>query len=209
MTEAERKQILSMISDGKITAEEGFTLISSLNEDPEEETQTEANEVLIGEVEPAPYPTSGAPTIDANTRAKMERSKGWWDLAAGFGLIILVASAYGMYAIQTTNGLNFWFFSLLFPMLLGVLLLILGLPNKDSKWVFVQVESPNGSKMIVFSFPLSLVRDILDFVMKFIPGLRDGAFQDFFDAIESPEAQRSPIFINVDDDGDKIKIFIG
>lgn len=215
MTEAERKQILAMISEGKITAEEGYDLISSLNEEPDDAFEADESasaedpdEALIGVVEPEAY-GGDHPEFDENTRAKMERSKTWWDLAAGVGLVIVIVSAYGMYAVQTSYGLNFWFFTLFIPLLLGVLLLIIGLPNKQDKWVFVQVVSPDAGKMIVFSFPLSIVRDLLGFGLRFVPVEAGSATQEFFDAITSNQGNASPIFVNVDDEGSKVQIFIG
>lgn len=219
MTSEERKQILSMINDGKITAEEGYQLIASLNDEVDDdaleitdESATEAvddqddPEVLIGEVVEESVNTAEA--FDDETRARLERSKGWWDVVAGVGVLIVIFSAYGMYAIQDDYGTNFWFFTMLLPLFLGVLLLMIAFPSKGGKWLFVEVTSGNDAKLLVFSFPLSILREILNFAEKFIPPAKGGVFGALMDAIESPEAERSPVLINLDDGDDHVKIFV-
>lgn len=215
MTSEERKHILSMINDGKITAEEGYELIASLDADPEadeleqetfDNNEADQTEVLIGEV--INDNPSAENDIDDATRARMERSKGWWDVVAGIGVLIVIFSAYGMFSIQEAYGTNFWFFTMLIPLFLGVLLLMFAFPSKNGKWLFVEVNSGGKDKLFVFCFPLSILRDILNFTEKFLPPAKGGVFGALMDAIESPDQQGSPVLINVNDGDDQVKIFV-
>ena len=42
------------------------------------------------------------------------------------GVVVTVLSSWGMYSVQQSSGLNFWFFCLTLPLLFGVLLIALG-----------------------------------------------------------------------------------
>lgn len=215
MTNDERKMILSMINEGKITAEEGYELIASLSDDEEQEevitigsenVRTNGQETpLTGEVIESPE----GQNLNGTTLARMERSKRWWDLAAGFGILLVILCALGMYQIQQSFGINAWFFLTLIPLLLGVLIIVISFPATNSKWLFIEVESNQPDKTLMMSLPLSSLTGIINFFAKFsLPG-QQGFFQAFWDAISDHSVDGSPILINVNDaSGDRVKIFI-
>jgi len=216
MTNDERKMILSMINEGKITAEEGLELISSLAEDEEiEEVVT-----IDAETNPSAAPEAAlngevivppaASKLEGANRGRMERSKRWWDLAAGFGILLIVGSAMGMYQIQQAYGLNFWFFLVILPLLLGAFILIIAFPTSDSKWLFIEVESSQPGKSVLVSLPLSSLEGVFRLAEKFTPPGQPGFFQPFWDAMSNHSAEDSPILINVDGgSGNRVKIFVG
>ncbi|HWS23273.1 MAG TPA: hypothetical protein VN226_02425 [Anaerolineales bacterium] len=216
MTNDERKIILSMVNDGKITAEEGLELISSLAEDEDFEEVITIGEEFAPSISAETASAAevivplAAKTMDGANRGRMERSKRWWDLAAGFGILLIVGSAVGMYQIQLAYGLNFWFFMVILPLLLGVFILIIAFPSRDSKWLFIEVESSQPGKSVLVSIPLSSLVGVFNFAEKFTPPGQQGIFQTFWDAMNSHNAEGAPILINMDGgSGDRVKIFVG
>ena len=55
--------------------------------------------------------------------------------------------------------MNFWFFFLMIPLLIGVLFIALGASGQTSRWLYVNVDRRNahdGSRNITLRFPLPL-----------------------------------------------------
>ena len=55
--------------------------------------------------------------------------------------------------------MNFWFYCLLFPLFLGVLLIVIGAGGQSSRWLYVNVDrryAHDGPKNITLGFPLPL-----------------------------------------------------
>ncbi len=63
-----------------------------------------------------------------------------------------------MYAVMRGPGMNFWFYFLLLPLLLGVLLTALAVGSRQARWIFVDVHQKPGERpeRIFLGFPLPL-----------------------------------------------------
>ena len=152
MSSEERKKILQMVQDGKISAEQASSLMRALDLDAGS-AQSEGD--VIQTESSSAFEASDAPEFEqVKTRARRFAMIPLW-----IGVFIAVLSAWGIYAIQQNSGLNFGFFCLLLPLFLGVLLIVLGAGGQSSKWLYVDVDRRNaddGPRNITLGFPLPL-----------------------------------------------------
>jgi hypothetical protein len=132
------------------------------------------------------------------------------------GIIVTVLSSWGMYSVQQSAGLNFWFFCLTLPLLFGVLLIMLGAGGKASRWLYVNVDRSYQNEWprnitIVLPIPLGLVGWFLKNFGSHIEGLKKTTVDEVIMAISMAKSITEPLIINVDDDdsGDRVQVFIG
>ncbi|MGA2490639.1 MAG: hypothetical protein ABSF99_10730, partial [Anaerolineales bacterium] len=159
MTGQERNQVLKMIADGKITAEQGLQLMEALDQESPEEIQTPAPEVPTGEAAVNETPAK-KPGQEVDPRVEQVKStvQRLWQIPLWIGITISVLSAWGMYAVMHNVGMNFWFYFLLLPLLLGVAVIAAGVGSRQAHWIFVDMHPKPGqhSECILLGFPLPL-----------------------------------------------------
>ncbi len=124
MSSEERRKILQMVADGKISAEEAAILMRAL-EDPIED------EVDVFKAEPdAGGERSDAPEFDHARRHAARFSKAFlW-----IGVLFTVLSAWVMFGIQQNAGINFWFYCMSIPLFIGVLFTMRGAGSRTLRW---------------------------------------------------------------------------
>src|SRR5512138_3295050 len=104
MSSEERKKILQMVQDGRISAEEAASLMRALAEDADE-----ADVEVIQTGAAVGGESSDAPEFeDIKRRARRFAMIPLW-----IGVFLTVLSAWGIYSIQQSAGMNFWFFCLI------------------------------------------------------------------------------------------------
>lgn len=203
MTDSERQQVLKMVEEGKITAQEGLTLIQALAEDEE------AVEVVdIIEAEPASGETRSDPDFDP----KIQRFRRLWMIPLYSGILLSVASAWGMYSALQSSGIGFWFYSAFLFFLLGVAITALGFDSRTSRWIYVNVHQKPGEKPehIVITFPFSAIGWLVNLAGNHIPAAEKGAVDDIIRAIFRSTQSSEPFFVDVhDDDGQHVQVYIG
>jgi hypothetical protein len=206
MSAEERKKILQMVADGKISADEAATLMRTLDESAEDEIEViEAESGFSSE-------QSGAPEFeDVRRRAMRFASIPLW-----VGIILTVLSAWGMYSAQQNNGLSFWFFCLTLPLLFGILLITLGAGGKSSRWLYLNVDRSyqhEWPRFITLALPLPLgwVSWFLKNFGTHIEGLKRTTVDEVIMAISMAKSMTEPLIINVDDTdgGERVQVFIG
>jgi uncharacterized integral membrane protein len=206
MSAEERRKILQMVADGKISAEEAATLMRSLEES--------AEEIQVIETE------SGSGGREAKVDAAefdrvRERAKYFALIPLWVGIILTVLSAWWMFSIQRTAGLNFWFFCLSMPFLLGILLIALGAGSGPARWLYVNVDRSQRADWpknitIALPLPLGLVWWFLKNFGSHIEGLKQTTVDEVIMAISAAKTLTEPLIINVDDDGgERVQVFIG
>lgn len=213
MSSEERRKILQMVADGKISAEEAATLMRALDGDAEAESAHGEEEVF----EAAPSiggERSEAPEIDAVRRRAHRFSTAFlW-----IGVIFTVLSAWAMFGIQQNAGLNFWFYCMGMPLFLGILLIALGASSRTSRWLYVDVDrtrskDKDGPRHISLAFPLplGLVAWFLRTFGSRIEGLKRTNLDDVVQVISMTKDMEAPLIVHVDDadDGEKVQVFIG
>lgn len=204
MTESERQQVLKMVADGKISAEEGLKLIRALGEDEPE--QAEIVETVSG----------GAAGTDAPDGAdfdrKIKRFRKLWMIPLWTGVLVTVIAAYWMYLALHSSGLGFWFYCSWLPLLLGIAAIALGFDSRTSRWIYVDVHQKPGEhpQRILLSFPLSPISWLVSLFGSHIPAEHKGAVDDVMRAIFRSSQSQEPLFVEVhEDDGEHVQVYIG
>ena len=207
MSSEERKKILQMVADGKISAEEAATLMRALDDSAEEQIQV---------IEAAPSfgsEKTDAPEFDqVRRRANRFSSAFLW-----IGIIFTVLSAWAMFGIQQNAGVNFWFLCLGMPLFLGILFIVMGAGSKTSRWLYVNVDrrqSHDGPKNITLGFPLPLGLTSW-FLRNFghtIQGMQNTNVDDIIQILDATGTSDEPLIVNVhndDGDGEHVQVYIG
>jgi hypothetical protein len=208
MTDSERAQILKMIDEGKITAEEGLKLMQALAQDDEAEAQTPQLEAESGgEAEWQPAPPD--PVVERLKR----RVRSFYVVPLFGGTFLTILIAWLMYRSLENGSSGLVFYCLLFPaLLLGVLLLTLGASSQKSSWVYVDVQQKPGSRpgRIMFGFPLEWARWLVNTFKGQMPH-HEREKADMVLQVMNETTRSEPIVVHVDDgeDGDKVDVYIG
>jgi hypothetical protein len=214
MSSEERRKILEMVAEGKISAEEGAKLMSALAEavDEHEEESAEAEVEVIQRPAGSSYERTAAPEFDAiKARARRFALIPLW-----VGVFVTVLSAWIIYSIQQNAGVNFWFYCMTLPLLFGVLLIALGAGGRTSRWIYVDVDRRNaksgdGPKHITLGFPIPLgfVAWFFDNFGQGISGMSRGRAQGIVEMMKATRDSDEPLMINVDDDDAHVQVYIG
>ena len=210
MSSEERKKILQMVEEGKISAEEAANLMRALDADSVEAEvdvfQSESSSGFEGGA------TSAPEFEEVKARARHFAMIPLWS-----GVVIAVLSAWGIYSIQQSAGVNFWFFCLIFPLLLGVLLIALGAGGQGSKWLYVNVDRRQAQDWprnitLGFPLPLGLTSWVLRNFGHNIQGMKDMNVDDIIQVLDATGTSDAPLIVNVhndDGDGEHVQVYIG
>lgn len=207
MSSEERRKILQMVEEGKISAEEAAQLMRALDDDSDEVEIFEA-----GSSSGFERGGTSAPEFESvKARARRFAMIPLW-----VGVFIAVLSAWGIFVIQQNAGINFWFFCLLFPLMLGVLLIALGSGGSSSKWLYVNVDrrqAEDWPKNITLGFPLPLGLTAW-FLRNFwhnIHGMKNTNVDKIIEVLDATGKSGEPFIVNVDDDedGEHVQVYIG
>jgi hypothetical protein len=209
MSSEERKKILQMVEEGKISAEEAAKLMRALDDD-----SVEAGMEVLDAGSGSGF--EGGETSAPEFEEVKARALRFAMIPLWAGVIIAVLSAWGIFAVQQNAGLNFWFFCLLFPLMLGVLLIALGAGGQSSKWLYVNVDrrrAHEGPKNITLGFPLPLGLTAW-FLRNFghtIHGMRNTNVDEIIQVLDATGKSDGPFIVNVndDEDGEHVQVYIG
>lgn len=211
MSAEERKKILQMVQDGKISAEQAASLMRTLEADDAMSTAEAGMEVI----------EAGASSVGERTDAPefeqvKARARRFAMIPLWVGVFLTIFSAWGMYSIQQNSGVNFWFFVLLFPLLLGVLLIALGAGAQNSKWLYVNVDRRNAEDWprnitLGFPLPLGLTAWFLRTFGHNIHGMRHTNVDEIIQILDATGKSGAPLIINANDneDGEHVQVYIG
>ncbi len=205
MSSEERKKILQMVADGKISADEAATLMRTLDDSAEEEIE------VIGEASGMGGERSDAPEFD-QVRRRANRFSGAFLWA---GVILTVLSAWTMFGIQQNAGTNFWFYCMAMPLFLGILFTTMGAGSKTSRWMYVNVDRSHQEEWprnitIALPLPLGLAGWFLENFGRRIEGLKNMSVDEIIQAIAMAKNITEPLIVHVDDDdGERVQVFIG
>lgn len=209
MSSEERQKILQMVEEGKISAEEAANLMRALDEDSAEE-QMDVYQAESG----SGFEGSGSSAYEfeeVKARARRFAAIPLW-----IGVAVAVLSAWGIFTIQQNAGVNFWFFCLMFPLFLGVLLIALSASGPGSKWLYVNVDrryAEDWPKNITFGFPIPMGLTTW-FMRNFghnINGMSKTQVDGIVEVLDATNKSSEPFIVNVedDDDGDRVQVYIG
>jgi hypothetical protein len=208
MTDSERAQILKMIDDGKITAEEGLKLMQALAQDEEAEAEIPQLETESGgEAEWHPAPPD--PVVERLKR----RVRSFYVIPLFGGTLLTIFAAWLMYQSINNGSMGVAFYCLLFPIfLVGILLLTLGASSQKSSWMYVDIQQKPGEKpgRIMLGFPLDLARWLMNTFKGNIPH-HEREKADMVLQVMNETTSKEPIVVQVDEgeDGNKVNVYIG
>jgi len=211
MSAEERKRILQMVEEGKISADEAAQLMRALEADANED-QAEAEIEVVETGAGSSHERSEAPEFGAvKARARRFALIPLW-----VGVFLTISSAWIIYSIQQTAGVNFLFYCMVFPLMLGVLLIAVGAGGSSTRWLYVNVdrrEAREGPKNITLGFPLPL-RLTAWFLRNFghnMRGMKKTNVDDIIEVLDATGKSDEPLIINVDNDegGERVQVYIG
>ena len=218
MTDQERNQVLKMIADGKITPEQGLSLMQALDQENPEEIPAPAPLIPASEIAVTETPAE-KPSLEVDPRIEEVKStvRRLWQIPLWVGIAISVLSAWGMYAVMHGVGMNFWFYFLLLPLLLGVLMTALAIGSRQARWIFIDVHQKPGEHpdriFLGFPIPLKFTAWFLRTFGPLIPGLHNNNvnLDEMSQVIETGFAGKEPFIVNVDEGeaGERVKVYIG
>ena len=209
MSSEERKKILQMVEEGKISAEEAAALMRALDTDNE---TVEAEIEVIESRADSGYERAAAPEFDAiKARARRFSLIPLWT-----GVFVTVFSAWIIYSIQQNAGVNFWFYCMTLPLMLGVLLIALGAGGRSSRWIYVDVDRRDakpgdGPRHITLGFPIpfGFVAWFFETFGHNINGLSKGKVEGIVQMMHATRESGEPLMVNVDDDDAHVQVYIG
>jgi len=144
MTDQERNQVLKMIDEGKITPEQGLQLMQALEQYGPDGEPTPTPVIAPVAEESQNSSSTQAPEHDPHIERHKATARRLWQIPLWAGIFITVLSALGMYAIMHGPGMNFWFYFMLLPLLLGVALTGLAASSQDRLNHFVRRVGAHG-----------------------------------------------------------------
>ncbi len=224
MTDQEREQVLKMIENGTISPEDGLKLMRTLAQSPaEDEATTGPTETEAGSAPRAAAEINGndAQTEESRfeTDPRIARVKSavrrLWQIPLWIGVLITVLSAWGMYSLVQAAKLNFWFYFLSAPLLLGVLVIVAAIGSRNARWIFVDVHQKPGEKpariFLGFPLPLKLAAWFLRTFGHYIPDLKKTNVDEVIQMVEAGFTGREPMVVNVDEgeEGERVQVYIG
>jgi len=206
MSSDEQKQILKMVEDGVISAEEAMKLIKALDEIPVEDEI----EVIEKDSGAGAARSAGLEFEEVKARARKFAMIPLW-----IGVAFTVLGAYWMYALVQNANYGFWFFCAWFPLLLGILAVTLSMGGMNSRWLYLNVDQRKGEWpqhiTLGFPIPLGIIGWILRNFGNFIPGMGRTSVDEILMALSMAENLDEPLIVNVDEgeQGEQVQVYIG
>jgi SHOCT-like domain len=219
MSSDEQKQILKMVEDGKITADEAMKLIRALNEaSAEDEIEVIETEAPFGDDTGSGSEFEAANDLGADATPEFEevkaRARRYAMVPLGVGVVFTVLASYWLFVLVQSSNYGFWFACAWFPLLLGILLVALSAGGMNARWLYVNVEQEPGEwpQHITLGIPVPL--GLLGWLLRnFGHYARDMDRQhvdDILTLLKAADAH-GPLIVNVDegDHGERVQVYIG
>ncbi|MGQ0600674.1 MAG: SHOCT-like domain-containing protein [Anaerolineales bacterium] len=213
MDEQPRLQILKMIEDGKLNAEDGIRLLNALSG---------SAAVAAAEAKLAPAPEAIAPKSAPTAAAQSPPPdfaywRSWWRLPFALGTaftVIIAALAFWAWR-AADNQLTVWFGLLMCPLAFGVLVMALALASRTAKWLHLRVNTGRDEfpRRIALSLPMPIgpLRWVVNLIAQFNPELQKRGVTEMITALGSDLSSDNPLYVEVDEGegGEKVQVYIG
>ncbi len=208
----ERHQILQMLQEGTITADQAMELLQAMDEEGSGE-----DTAVTSFADTYTEPLSGD-ILTPNDPPNLDRYRQFWKIPFLIGLAFLVLFGFwlrGIY-LSSEGAITFGFICVWSLFMLAFLATLLALFSRRAAWLHVRVQEKGGHR-IAISLPLPLglvgwgIKMAYGFVDEKTRGQLDMA-SAFLSAAkeELKQPDGRPMTIDVDDDdGDKVQVYIG
>ena len=196
--ESERREVLRLVQEGKVTAAEGALLLDAMGEH-EETAESEPIQVVLDPLEPvASFPE----TVSG------ERPP-YWAYVAVFGLGWTMVGAS-----LTLKANGTWWLVLVIPLLLlGLAVLTFGVAARGATWLSVRISDAMGRRKLAFDFPvpLALAAWGVGIARPFVPQLRKTAVDELILSLREGHSKGEVLLVDVvdDDDGEHVQVRFG
>jgi hypothetical protein len=210
MTVEERNQVLKMIENGKLTADEGLKLIHTLDDAPESEISS------VPQVESSLNSTGHAPSQEVISNQTVQKYKGFidkfWQVVLWTGVVITILGAFGTYLIIQSQGWSPWLILVMIPLVFGIFLLAISVGAHRSHFMIVDVHQKKGGQpehiFLGFPLPLKLFNWFVRTFKNMIPGLNKVNLEEFTTVLDTSISRGEPMVIDVDDSGNRVKVYM-
>jgi hypothetical protein len=198
--------ILEKVERGELTPEEGAALMK-------QEIPAPAPDRI--DIQPTDVtPADTLPTSDPDFEARMKYWQRWWIIPLWVGAGIFLFGAM-LLAWGSSENLMFWFVCGFFPLLFGLLVMLLAWWSNSAHWVHVRVRSKHEGRntrvAISMPLPIRLTGWILRIFGPTIPGLRDQpqVIEMLPELFRELDRSRGPIVVEVNDnDDEEVQVYI-
>jgi len=206
-----RLQVLQMIEDGQITADEGLHMLERLAEQEAGTTGETASGPILGNTpadDPVPH---RSPDLDPN----MKYWQRWWLIPFCIGLGLTALTGLALYGLAQLWGPVWATLCAGLPLLLGLTVTALAWVSRKARWIHVRVDTGQTEwpKHISISLPvpLGLVAWAVRTFGWRIPALQRTAIDDVLVALDDTKTVDAPIFVDVNQNekGERVQVYIG
>jgi len=203
MSSDEQKQVLKMVENGILSAEEAIHLIKALELPDQEGTE-------IIETTPAFEKERKEPEFE-EVKARARRFAAIPLLA---GILVTVFSSYWLFRLVQSSNYGFWFAFAWLPLLLGVLMITLAAGGLNVRWLYVNVDQEQGEWPRHFTFGLPLPLGLAAWALRnfghYIRGMEHVRVEEILSLLELTTLQE-PLIVNVDEGehGERVQVYIG
>lgn len=155
---------------------------------------------------------------DVITKNHIERPS-WsiifWIIPLLIGVTLLAISSFDLYQNYRISGMNTRFWLSFIPLTFGILFVYMSWSLENARWIQLDIRQPKGEKpekiILAFPLPFRLVGKLLRiFGSRLPPKFRQMDLAEMLATFDDQINHQDPVFINVDDDdGTKVKIYLG
>jgi hypothetical protein len=189
----EQRQILDMVNEGKITAQEAEQLLAALGDE--------------GGQLPGSFPR---PVIPAQTAPPFRR---YWEIPVGVGVLVLAVSGLCLMWSTTISLFLLATLCLWTVFILAGAAVLVGLWSRSARWIHVRIREQDGNHIrISLPLPLNIVRWGMGIAHRFTDDdtAKNLEMADSLLSMVQYAPPGEPLMVEVDEpDGDHILVYIG
>ena len=201
------KQILNMLEQGSITADEATRLLNALSaEDSQDEARSESALPTEAVVEPDPE------SIGFDPHSK--RWQGLQQIPFAVSLTVLIITAWGLYAsYQKAGAITFGWVLLLLLFLVALFATVVSIWMINAPWLHVRIREGDGRRIsISLPIPLLLAQWGIQIARRYVDD-QTATYLDtsaeFLDVMRKDRQHSEPIMIDVDQGDQHVQVYIG
>ena len=201
------KQILNMLEQGTINADEAARLLNALSVEDSQDTALEPAIPTEAVVEPDPEQTGGF-------RPTNKRWQGLQQIPFAISLTVLIITAWGLYAVyQKAGAITFGWVLLLLLFLVALLATVVSIWMINAPWLHVRIREGDGRRIsISLPIPLLLAQWGIQIARRYVDD-QTATYLDtsaeFLDAMRKDRDKSEPIMIDVDEGDQHVQVYIG
>ncbi len=210
MSSEERKIILKMVEENKITAQQAAQLLKALDEPF---TAAEMN-ALDTEMPFEEKSDSGSVWDQVEFEQVRARARRFASIPLWLGILITLLSAYGLFALVQRSSYGFWFVCAWLSLLFGTFLAALSSAGLNTRWLYVNVDQRTGQWpahiTLGFPLPLGLASWLLRNFGHYLRGMERRRVEEMLSLLAAANV-REPLIVNVDEgeSGERVQVYIG